>query len=180
MDKTLLKKRILQKIPDTSTIKYDLSPVFADSELFSDIICALSEPYRGKIEMVLAPEALGWAVASAVAFRLCSGLVIVRKGGHFTYRPEESLCSQSFVDYDGRQKTLQLAKEVPLNGKHVLLVDEWIATGAQIQALLALVRRFSCSVEGICTIGAEKNSVTQAWAQTNLLNAIFWDGVTEK
>ena len=39
--------------------KYDLLPVYANSELFNEIVSEIASGYEGKVDYVVAPEAMG-------------------------------------------------------------------------------------------------------------------------
>ena len=166
-----LQQRIIELLPQGSIGRYDLLPVLADKELSREIARKLAEPYRGRAEMVVAPEALGWLLGEKVAAELDIPLLPLRKGEKLPYASEE-LYRVAFMDYSGHRKSLETAKNAPLNGKRVLIVDEWVETGAQIKAVMALLEKFDCSVTGIATIGAEINERTQAWMDQGLFTCI--------
>ena len=166
-----LQQRIIELLPQGSIGRYDLLPVLADKELSREIARKLAEPYRGRAEMVVAPEALGWLLGEKVAAELDIPLLPLRKGEKLPYASEE-LYRVAFMDYSGHRKSLETAKNAPLNGKRVLIVDEWVETGAQIKAVMALLEKFDCSVTGIATIGADINERTQTWVDQGLFTCI--------
>ena len=157
-----LQQRIVQLLPKSSIGRYDLLPVLADKELSREIARQLAKPYRDKAEIVVAPEALGWLLGENVAADLDVPL---------PYASEE-LYRVAFMDYSGHRKSLETAKNAPLDGKRVLIVDEWIETGAQIKAVMALLEKFDCSVAGIATIGADMNERTQSWIEQGIFTCI--------
>ena len=158
-----LQQRIVQLLPKSSIGRYDLLPVLADKELSREIARQLAEPYRDKADIVVAPEALGWLLGEKVAAELDVPLL--------PYASEE-LYRVAFMDYSGHRKSLETAKNAPLDGKRVLIVDEWIETGAQIKAVMALLEKFDCSVAGIATIGADMNERTQSWIEQGIFTCI--------
>ena len=82
-------------------------------------------------------DALGFIVGTAVALRLGVGFVPLRKGGKLPVRKETA----EFRDYSGAEKALELRAEPWPRGTRVLLVDEWIETGAQARAAVELIER---------------------------------------
>lgn len=168
-----LKQRAKAVLPAGTIRVYDLMPVFEDAVLFAEITRALAEPFAGRVDVVVAPEALGWVLGAALARELGAGFVGVRKKGKLPYPPDR-LVSQHFADYDG-PKTLQLRSDAPLPGKRVLLTDEWIETGSQAQALLRLLGHWDCQVVGIAALGIDRNSVTTPWLDTDFAHCLGTD-----
>ncbi len=72
----------------------------------------------------------------------------VRKGGKL---PVAAITS-SFVDYTKKEKSLEMRADAIPKGTRVLLVDEWIETGAQAQAAVDLIERQGGIVAGIASI----------------------------
>ncbi len=169
-----LRQRILQLLPKESVGRYDLLPVLSDKELSQEIARKLAEPYRKKVDIVVAPEALGWLLGEKIATELDVALLPLRKGEKLPYASDQ-LYRVAFMDYSGHRKSLETAKDAPLNGKRVLIVDEWIQTGAQIMAVMALLEKFKCAVVGIATIGVNSNVRTQTWREQGLLTYIGMD-----
>ena len=61
------------------------------------------------------------------------------------------------------------------NLKRVLIVDEWIETGAQVSAAVSLIERQGAIVAGIATINMDRNQVTEAIAS----KVRVWSAMTE-
>jgi Adenine/guanine phosphoribosyltransferases and related PRPP-binding proteins len=151
-------KQYLQKI-DTKTMgnRYDVTPLFADPRCFSRLIADLSDPFRhAKIDLVACVDALGFILGAAIACDLKTGLLPVRKQGKL---PVES-DSITFQDYSGNQKGLEIRRGVVPAGSRVLLVDEWIETGAQVRAAITLIEGQGGIVVGISTINMDLNDAT--------------------
>jgi adenine phosphoribosyltransferase len=87
--------------------------------------------------------------------------VPIRKGGKLLVSADR----ERFVDYSGAEKALELRRGA-LDARHrVLLVDDWIETGAQIAAAIRLIERQGASVVGIATIHMDRNGNTDAIAE---------------
>ena len=82
-----LKQRAKAVLPAGTIRVYDLMPVFEDAVLFAEITRALAEPFAGRVDVVVAPEALGWVLGAALARELGVGFVGVRKKGKLPTRP---------------------------------------------------------------------------------------------
>jgi adenine phosphoribosyltransferase len=71
------------------------------------------------------------------------------------------LLKQSFTDYTKTKKSFEISKNAIKKGEKVLIVDEWIETGAQIKAVIKLVTKAKGQIIGISVLSAEKNSKTK-------------------
>jgi len=169
-----LQKKILAALPKDSIGRYDLLPLLSDRELSGQVADALAAPYMGKADIVVAPEALGWLLGEKIAHRLDVGMLPLRRGEKLPYARED-IYRVAFMDYAGKRKSLEVTRNAPLAGMRVLIVDEWIETGAQILARMALLDKFGCEVAGIATIGADTNARTKAWMDQGMLTCIGMD-----
>lgn len=151
---------------DRSKLHYkrsDVTPIFAEPAAFAALVDDMIAPFRGAgVQRVAGTDALGFIVGTALALRLGVGFVPIRKGGKLPVRNERV----SFTDYTGNEKSLEL-RAVPWPvGTRVLLVDEWIETGATAQAAVELIERASGVVVGIAAIAFRRNEKTAPlWAK---------------
>ena len=151
-------KPYLSKI-DTSTAgnRNDVTPLFGDREAFSQLVGDLVHPFRDAgVDAVVAIDALGFILGTAVAESLGVGLVPVRKGGKLPVAVDRV----TFVDYTGQRKALEMRTDALIAGMNVLVVDEWVETGAQVKAAIALVEKQGAHVAGIATICMDRNEST--------------------
>lgn len=146
-----LATKISHHIPKYSHGRYDLLPIFSDTELFNEIIDHLIKPFIGKVDVVCALEATGWILGTAMAQKMNVSFVPIRKGGKLPY-DDSFIEAVSLVDYSHVEKQLCLKKEAIPSGSRVLLVDEWIETGAQLEAAINLLKKFPCEIVGAATI----------------------------
>ena len=166
-------KAYLRKI-DTETTgnRNDVTPVFLDPELFSQLVEDLSEPFQNKqIDYVGCIDALGFILGTAVARHLDVGVIPIRKGGKL---PVETI-GRDFQDYSGKTKRLEIRKDLLLNQSRVLLVDEWIETGAQIEAAISLIEAQGGTIAGIATINMDVCDRTQAIRKKYQVHTVWED-----
>ena len=151
-------KKYLEKI-DTKTTgnRYDITTLFAHfnefNELQDDIINKIQHI---KIDYIAAIDALGFILGTAIAQKLKVGIITLRKGGKL---PVEAYSSK-FVDYTGKVKELEIRKDILPKKSRVLIVDEWIETGAQILAAIRLIKKCDAQIVGIASINMDKNNKT--------------------
>lgn len=134
-----------------TTGRYDVTPLFTDPDTFEQLRADLLAEYDRTPTCVAGIDALGFVLGSAMAVDLGVGFVPVRKGGKLPY-PAERLHKQTLTDYTGESKTLELDSHALTDGDSVLLVDEWVETGAQIKAAVALIERAGGDVDGIVSL----------------------------
>ena len=79
--------------------------------------------------------------------------------------------SESFVDYSGEQKSLEIRRDAFAHTRRVLLVDEWVETGAQIDAAIALIEHQGAAVAGVLAINMDENERVRALRQRYTLRA---------
>jgi len=135
----------------------DVTPIFAQPAAFAKLVEDLAQPYLGeRVQQVAGLDALGFIVGTALALKLGAGFVPIRKGGKLPVAHDR----ETTTDYSGNAKTLELRTGAFASGTRVLLVDEWIETGAQARAAIALIERAGGVVVGIAAICLRKNERT--------------------
>lgn len=143
---------------NTEGPRYDVTPLFADFESFSALVEELlAQSSTIEFDYVAGIDALGFILGTALSFRALKGFIPIRKGGKL---PVETL-SVNFVDYSGQEKSLEIRADAIKPGARVLLVDEWIETGAQVNAAIELIERRKGVVIGIATINIDENKETE-------------------
>jgi adenine phosphoribosyltransferase len=139
----------------TTGNRCDVTPVFADAEAFAGLVDhLLGQMTAVAFDRVAAIDALGFILGAAIATRLGKGLIALRKG----HKLPLAAMRESFVDYTGEAKSLEMRADIMRKGEAVLLVDEWIETGAQVRAAIALIERGGGRVSGIATINADADA----------------------
>lgn len=111
-----------------------------------------------EIDRVAGVDALGFILGTALAFRLQKGFLPIRKGGKLPTHVERA----DFVDYRQERKSLEIRADAVTRGERILIVDEWIETGAQMKAAIELVERLGGTVAGVATINMDENNLTRA------------------
>jgi len=140
---------------DTTGGRCDVTPLFADPEAFARLLDDLTRQFAGtEFDLVAAVDALGFILRTAVALRTGKGLVVVRKGGKLPVPADVA----EFVDYTGRPKSLELRPDAVARGSRVLLVDEWVETGAQVRAAISLIEGRGGVVVGVASINIDEEA----------------------
>jgi adenine phosphoribosyltransferase len=124
----------------------DITPLLANSAAFQQLIIDLANLFsNNKIDLVACIEGRGFILGGAVAYHLNSGLIPLR----YPNKLKNETFSQTFVDYSGNKKELQIHKDAIKSGQQVLIVDDWLETGETIKAAISLVEKCGGQVVGI-------------------------------
>jgi adenine phosphoribosyltransferase len=127
---------------------------YAHARAFHEMLDDLVAPFSpDEVDLVAAPDAMGFILGAAMAARLGKGFLPLRKPGRL-YMACDSV---QYKHHTGRTETLEIPKYVIEQKNRVLLVDQWIETGATIRAAIELIERQGGIVAGISTICIEDN-----------------------
>lgn len=133
-------KAIIRDIPDfpkKGIIFKDITTLLGNADCFRKSIDILVDRYKNKqIELVVGIESRGFAVASALAYTLHAGLVLIRKPGKLPYK---TISQKYELEYGFNE--IQIHEDAIRPGQKVLLVDDLLATGGTVGAAVELVRR---------------------------------------
>jgi adenine phosphoribosyltransferase len=140
---------LIREIPDYPKpgIRFqDITPLLANGGAFQAITEEFAS-YANDSTLVAGIEARGFIFASAVANRLKSGFVPIRKAGKL---PHETISEQYGLEYGS--DTLEIHQDAVEKGSKVLLIDDVLATGGTIGAAIALVHRLGGEVVHVLSL----------------------------
>lgn len=137
--------RDVPDFPKPGILFKDITPLLQDAEAFRQAIDRMADAWAGKkIDVVLGIEARGFLFASALAYKLNAGLVIVRKPGKLPYKTKSVTYALEYGT-----DSLQIHDDAIRAGQRVLIVDDVLATGGTVKAVTELVRQFNADIAGI-------------------------------
>lgn len=123
----------------------DITPLIEDNLAFQRIINALASPYLNKkIDKIVGIDARGFIMAAALAYKLKTGLAIVRKQGKL---PSKTISKKYSLEY--ASNVIEMHKDSILPGEKVLLVDDVLATGGTMRATADMVKKLKGEIIGI-------------------------------
>jgi len=141
-------KAAIRDIPDfpkKGIIFKDITTLLKDGVLFRKAVDQMAAPFIGKgITKVIGVESRGFIFASAIAYKLGVGLVIVRKPGKLPHKTHK----ESY-DLEYGKDTLEIHIDALTKDDKVLLVDDLLATGGTAQAVAKMVKHFGSPLAGI-------------------------------
>jgi len=123
----------------------DITPLLEDSNAFKQVIDELTSFYLNqKIDKIVGIDARGFLIAAPLAYKLNTGIAIVRKKGKL---PPETIFQEYKLEYGS--DTIEIHKNSILAGEKVLLVDDVLATGETMKAAVGLVEKLKGEIVGI-------------------------------
>jgi len=134
-----LKKLIrdVSDFPKKGVIFRDITPLLKESERFKEVIDEISNRYLDKkIDVVVSVEARGFIIGAAIAYRLEAGVVLIRKKGKLPWHTH-----QATYELEYGADTLEIHQDAIKPGEKVLIVDDLLATGGTVGAVINLVER---------------------------------------
>ena len=128
---------------------------------FKDITTVLQEPTGLRLaitdmqkslvdldfDIVVAPESRGFIFGVPIAFNTRTAFVPVRKKGKLPY---ETISETYELEYG--TATIEIHKDAIKAGQRVVIVDDLLATGGTLQAIINLVERLGGEVVKICCL----------------------------
>ena len=129
--------RNIPDFPEKGIIFRDITPVLANPQLFKMAVDVLSERHMGKdIKAVAAIDARGFIFGAAVALKLGTGFIPIRKKGKLPF----ATIDESY-DLEYGSATLSVHVDALKRGDSVLIVDDLLATGGTAAASAKLIDR---------------------------------------
>lgn len=123
----------------------DITPLLQDGYLFSKMVDSLARPYlKKKIDKIVGIDARGFILASALAYKLKTGLAIVRKKGKL---PAKTVSQEYSLEY--ASNVLEMHEDAIFPGEKVVIIDDVLATGGTMKAAVNLVKKLGGKIVGV-------------------------------
>lgn len=125
----------------------DLTPVLADARGLAVVTDALAQVADG-VDLIAGVDARGFLLGAAVALKMGTGVLAVRKGGKL---PPPVHSVQYALEYGSA--TLEIpADGIDLAGRSVLVIDDVLATGGTLAAAARLLEKAGARVVGAAVV----------------------------
>lgn len=135
--------RTIQDFPKPGIQFRDITTLLLDRVGLARAVDALAATIDGPVDLVAAIEARGFAIGGALAVKLGSGLLLIRKDGKL---PGATIAEDYALEYGSDRLTMHVDACAP--GARVLIVDDLLATGGTALAAVRLVRRVGAEIVG--------------------------------
>jgi adenine phosphoribosyltransferase len=136
--------RLIREVPDFPEpgVQFkDLTPLLADRAGLAAVTGALSEIAAGA-DLVAGIDARGFLLGAAVATKLGTGVLAIRKGGKL---PPPVRTEQYQLEYGAACLEIP-AEGIELAGRSVVIVDDVLATGGTVTAAHRLLEQAGARV----------------------------------
>ncbi|MFY1688777.1 phosphoribosyltransferase family protein [Plantactinospora sp. WMMB782] len=157
--------------PESTHLVSDVSGWWRDPQLLAGLGPALAEPFRAAPPtVVVAPEVTGLLLGPLVATALGAGFVPAYKNTGQRRIAEPTTWAWTGYDYRERRLALGVRDRHLGPGDRVLVVDDWLASGAQVRALHEIATRRGATVLGTaCLVAAAPPETLAELRVTHLL-----------
>lgn len=138
-------KNAIRDIPDfpkKGIVFKDITTLLADAKSYHRMIDLIAHRYIGQhIDQIVGVEARGFILGAALAYKLGTGITLVRKPGKLPYRTV-----QKSYDLEYGTDTLEIHADAFKPGERVVVADDLLATGGTVAAVVDLVLQFGAEV----------------------------------
>jgi len=138
-------KKYIRNVPDFPKpgIQFkDITTLWKDNKAFKESIDLLYQRYKDKeIDKVVGAESRGFIVASPLAYLLNAGFVLVRKKGKLPYKKINVV-----YELEYGTDSLEMHEDAIKQGENVLVVDDLLATGGTMGAIIKLVKKLGGNI----------------------------------
>ncbi len=137
--------RSIPDFPKKGILFRDVTTLIQNKDAFKKSVDLLVKKYKGKgFDKVVGVEARGFIFGAAVAYKIRAGFVPVRKKGKL---PFKTIAATYELEYG--TDTLEIHQDAIGTGEKILIIDDLLATGGTVKAVIELVERLGGKVGGI-------------------------------
>ena len=141
--------------------KRDVYPLFHHSDQLDiaveDLLrCANSFTF----DSIAGLEATGMVFGSVLSYLLRRKFIAIRRAGKYPYS-DENLYTESCTDYSSSEKRFEIPHTHIDAGERVLIVDDWIETGAQFAVAKRLLEQAGAHVVGGLFLGSTSQDILE-------------------
>jgi adenine phosphoribosyltransferase len=147
MNNACLEKSIrsIPDFPKKGILFRDVTTLIQDKAAFKKAVDLLAKAFKGKkFDKVVGVEARGFIFGAAIAHKLGAGFVPVRKKGKL---PFKTISATYALEYG--TDTLEIHQDAIAKGEKVLIIDDLLATGGTVGAVIELVGKLGGKIGGI-------------------------------
>lgn len=140
--------RSIPDFPEPGIIFRDVTSILQDADGLQLAIDGILEMVKDvEYDVVIGPESRGFIFGVPVAYTQHKSFVPVRKKGKL---PCETISMEYALEYGTAE--IELHKDAILPGQKVVIIDDLIATGGTIEAIIKLIEQLGGEVVKICFV----------------------------
>jgi adenine phosphoribosyltransferase len=140
--------RHIPDFPKPGILFYDISTLLAHADAWQVTMGRLANAVRAEQpDILVGIESRGFLVAAPLALKLGCGFVMARKPGKL---PGETVRQDYTLEYG--TDSIEIQADAIHPGQRVVVLDDLLATGGTISAVIALLRKMGAQVVGAACI----------------------------
>lgn len=140
--------RSIPDFPEPGIIFRDVTSILQDADGLHQAIDGLLDSLKGvDYDVVVGPESRGFIFGVPVAYAAHKSFVPVRKKGKL---PCETISAEYDLEYGSA--VIEMHKDSIKPGQKVVIIDDLIATGGTIEAIIGLIEQLGGEVVKICFV----------------------------
>ncbi|HOW42749.1 MAG TPA: adenine phosphoribosyltransferase [Candidatus Omnitrophota bacterium] len=137
--------RSIPDFPKPGILFRDITTLIKSKMAFRYAVDALAREFKHKkIDKIVGIESRGFVFGAALAYKLGVGVVLVRKKGKL---PAATVSASYELEYGS--DTLEMHKDALRPKERVLIIDDLLATGGTVSAVIDLVKQLRGNIVGI-------------------------------
>lgn len=138
--------RSIKDFPKEGIIFRDVTSVLQDADGLHLAIDSMQDKIKDwDFDLVVGPESRGFIFGVPIAYNLHKPFIPVRKKGKL---PCETVSMEYELEYGTEE--IEIHRDAIKSGQKVVIIDDLIATGGTIEAIIKLVEQLGGEVVGIC------------------------------
>ena len=140
--------RSIPDFPEPGIIFRDVTSILQDAEGLHLAIDLMQEKLKDiEFDVVVGPESRGFIFGVPVAYAEHKSFVPVRKKGKL---PRETISAKYDLEYGSAE--IEIHKDAIKPGQKVVIVDDLIATGGTVEAIIDLIEQLGGVVVKVCFV----------------------------
>ena len=159
--------------PEPGIMFRDITSVLQDADGLRLAVDTMQEAIKDlDFDVVVGPESRGFIFGMPIAYNLHKPFVLIRKKGKL---PRETV--EKTYDLEYGTATIEMHKDSIKPGQKVLIVDDLIATGGTIKAMIKMIEKLGGEVAGVLVMMELKGlKGREALGDYKLYSALSYDG----
>ncbi|MFA4888847.1 MAG: adenine phosphoribosyltransferase [Candidatus Omnitrophota bacterium] len=140
--------RNIPDFPKPGILFRDITTLLQNKLAFKQAVDELSGKFKNKkIDYIVAVEARGFILGAAIAYKLGLGFILVRKKGKLPWRTKSVTYALEYGT-----DTLEIHEDALKPGDKVLIIDDLLATGGTVRAVVDLVEAQKATIAAIAFV----------------------------
>jgi adenine phosphoribosyltransferase len=137
--------RTVKDFPKKGIDFFDITTLVKDKDALAYAVDLFYDKYKNtKIDKIVSAESRGFVFGAPLAYKLNCGFVLARKPNKL---PADTISESYSLEYGSN--SIEIHKDSILKSEKVLIVDDLLATGGTVKALINLVNKLEGEVIGL-------------------------------